>query len=1128
MKLKKTTFLTVVVFCLSFIPLLWFPGKSILLGYDNVYPLDPIPFLYDRIFSWTQSQNFGLDQSGIQGSLIIHFIDSIPILLGAGPQLSQKIVFCFWFFLLLLSPYVLIKRLEKFGFIKTPYLRYIFPILCAFNFYILQAWWIVERTKFSVVIATLFILSVLLPLLKKPLTKVSIIRDSFFCALILSLLNGGGWEGVSLYGGLFVIFGCFYIFFVVHSLVIKNKKRILFLTIFTILMGVWFVLLNFYTFLPFLLTTFKNYKDLYQSAGGIEGLVGWTRYLSANSSILNLLRLQGIPDLYNNGLGHPYAPYYLHRSAFIFASYFFPICLLLAFWRKRKEHMLIFIFFLIALLISMFFTAGTHKPFGFIFEKLMYSVPGFIIFRSAVFKFGYAYWISVSFFIGIFLSELIEYFDRSSERIGLPYFTKMFFPIIVVGLLLFYYFPYFKGDIFRIDQTGVSSRIVIPGYVNDFSSWWRENGKEDRILLLPKLNNSWLYEQYRWGYLSLFPLLKNFGNTGIVENTDLLFQNEHNLLDRLYQAINDGDNNEQELLTSILGIRYFLVRGDFYSDLSNQETDSPKEVEKKLSQNTKISKVAQFGKWSLYKHNEQKPSIFGRNYAIASYGIGFDIPYNIEESNLLLENDLYQKYSKSFLHTTIWPECLSCKAEEKEVEIVVSRPKVLLDSYLYDFIQFREFLKQKSNREIESDVAHIIGSGLNFIAQINELVLQERDEEFVKKAAEELISILGTLYDKVPALIDKVSNPYVSVVTTDQYLQTYDEYINDLISRTDNKNKLIALQKVQFAVDRVRNLIKKFYNIDDFNRRKIYIANITSPGDYAIRIKRNSLGYLSDQAQLEVRLKIDGRQLHESSILDREYINFEKTSLNSGLLTISAFLPSQQSIITSTMLQNIAGKPCFSSFVDDLNPENTYDLQFLAKNTSGNYISLFIDNGQSFAPIFTRYFSPGNGQFNKNRIIVSKQKMPLDVKAKTLRIGFCSPDLTESLFKENIKDLSFTILTRPEITLYKDEKKSVTKNPTITSVKISPTKYRVFIADAQVPFYLILSQRFSAGWEASYGEHLKSNKYSNAWYIDKKGDFEVYIHYKPQSFFSIGLVISIATFFMGLIFIVLTRKEGAK
>ena len=125
----------------------------------------------------------------------------------------------------------------------------------------------------------------------------------------------------------------------------------------------------------------------------------------------------------------------------------------------------------------------------------------------------------------------------------------------------------------------------------DFSKWWSENGKEDRILLLPKLSDSWLYEQYRWGYLSLFPLLKNFGNTGIVENTDLLSSNEYKLLDRLYGAINNSNFSEQELLTSILGIRYFLVRNDFYYDLANQETNNPKEIEDKLKQNPKIDKA---------------------------------------------------------------------------------------------------------------------------------------------------------------------------------------------------------------------------------------------------------------------------------------------------------------------------------------------------------------------------------------------------------------------------------------------------------------------------------------------------------------------------------------------------------
>ena len=132
--------LTLFVLMFSLVPLLWFHGDQVLLGYDNVYPLNATDFLRDRIFSWTPVVGWGADQSGIQGSIIVHFFDSLPQLLGLSQQMSQKITYSFWFFLILASSYFLIVRLEKASIVESKYLRYFFPILYAFNFYILQAW----------------------------------------------------------------------------------------------------------------------------------------------------------------------------------------------------------------------------------------------------------------------------------------------------------------------------------------------------------------------------------------------------------------------------------------------------------------------------------------------------------------------------------------------------------------------------------------------------------------------------------------------------------------------------------------------------------------------------------------------------------------------------------------------------------------------------------------------------------------------------------------------------------------------------------------------------------------------------------------------------------------------------
>ncbi|MBI2442878.1 MAG: DUF3367 domain-containing protein, partial [Candidatus Levybacteria bacterium] len=613
---RSTKILTVFVFLLSLIPLLWFPGKTILLGYDNVYPLSPLPFLYDRMHSWSWIIGFGSDQSAIQGSLIIHIIDVLPQFLGFSHQASQKIVFSLWFFLLLASPFILATRLEHYGFVRSPFVRYFFPILYAVNFYTLQAWWIAERTKFSLMVATPLILAVILPLLQRRSLRTAILCG-LLCALILSVFNGGGWAGFSLYGGLVAILFSFILFTTVQALMTREYKTILSIVLFFLVFGFFYLLLNAYTILPFLAVTLSEYDALISRSGGITSLVGWTRYLSENTSFINLMRLQAMPDWYNTAF-HPYSSSYLRNPFLIGASFLFSIGLFAPFFFKRQITNGILVYFLLVLIVSLFLSAGSHKPFGSLFEFLMRNVPGFLVFRSAIFKFGYAFWLAAGFFISLTLSEITV---RLSQRLtiikGSVQVRQVGFVSLFISIIVLYHYPFLTGNFFQINKQPVMSRVSLPPYVASFAAWWKENGKDERILLLPRLSSNWYFELYTWSYLSLNPILANFGSKGIVENTVLLSPSEKSHLDALYQAIREGDDERMRLLSSMLGIQYLLLRKDFFHDYPGIETDNPFDLKKQLV-SPLLEKEATFGEWDVYRFRESHQLFTTQTTAIAS------------------------------------------------------------------------------------------------------------------------------------------------------------------------------------------------------------------------------------------------------------------------------------------------------------------------------------------------------------------------------------------------------------------------------------------------------------------------------------------------------------------------------
>ncbi len=110
--------------------------------------------------------------------------------------------------------------------------------------------------------------------------------------------------------------------------------------------------------------------------------------------------------------------------------------------------------------------------------------------------------------------------------------------------------------------------------------------------------------------------------------------------------------------------------------------------------------------------------------------------------------------------------------------------------------------------------------------------------------------------------------------------------------------------------------------------------------------------------------------------------------------------------------------------------------------------------------------------------------------------------------------------------------------PEITFQRILPTRYIVTVKRVMDPFYLVLSESFSPDWKAyvidqsngsddipathryfsrlpdrkyeiGESEHFMVNAFSNAWKIERDGDYSVVIDFYPQSVYRIALVFSV-------------------
>jgi hypothetical protein len=107
--------------------------------------------------------------------------------------------------------------------------------------------------------------------------------------------------------------------------------------------------------------------------------------------------------------------------------------------------------------------------------------------------------------------------------------------------------------------------------------------------------------------------------------------------------------------------------------------------------------------------------------------------------------------------------------------------------------------------------------------------------------------------------------------------------------------------------------------------------------------------------------------------------------------------------------------------------------------------------------------------------------------------------------------------------------------PQINFTKINPTKYYVGIKNARNPFFLVFSESYHPQWRAYIGkkrlldkQHFLINDYANSWYIDKLGSYRITLHYLPQTFFKIGVLISGVVLIVCLAYLYYDHKKCQK
>lgn len=518
----------VFVFLLCATPIIWFWGKgdALINGVDTNFPLNPLIWLTRRFYVWNNIVNAGVDFSSSTAGLFFHFIQTVPFVLGFKLQLVELISLIFWFALIVFSSFFLSRIIFPKRFLP----RFLFTVFYSFNVYLFNTWENVKVTNLSLIAAMPVALGILILLNRKKITRTA--------AFLLSLLVGIILSGTGINPSYFICFVLIvFIYLIGYIIVFPRKIKDSLLNFFLVILGI--LLINSFWIIP----TVKYVVGGVPGAGSIDkiGFTNWIDSLSENTSIFNILRLQGAWDWYATDFvtGLPlYIPYsinYFYKLPFIVFSLIAPALAIVSLILRKKENNSLYLSFALMIFIGVFLGVGTHLPSGYFFRVLLNHVPFFSLFRSPWYIFTPLITLSYAGLIGLLFDNISDFTEAKRLRI-IKIIVYLGGIILIAGNFLYNY-PLITGKIFRPGRAD-SFYVNFPNYIFEAAKWLEKSSDKGRIVVYPDDE----IENFKWGYRGIESILQ------LIVNRETLFASinapdspVNNLLKEFYIRLKKGE-----------------------------------------------------------------------------------------------------------------------------------------------------------------------------------------------------------------------------------------------------------------------------------------------------------------------------------------------------------------------------------------------------------------------------------------------------------------------------------------------------------------------------------------------------------------------------------------------------------
>lgn len=367
---------------------------------------------------------------------------------------------------------------------------------------------------------------------------------------------------------------------------------------------------------------------------------------------------------------------------------------------------------------------------------------------------------------------------------------------------------------------------------------------------------------------------------------------------------------------------------------------------------------------------------------------------------------------------------------------------------------------------------------------------------------------------------------------------------------------------------------------EKFNTQKaIYKIEIARDDQYEIYLRNDNLSKYFDLAKGTINFAIDNGSQQEKTIesIGNNSLFLGSFNLKNGSHEIEISLPQSINLISDPSFEQglwSDAKPIPSNLGYEIKAEQFTD-------ASQGKFSLKLSSVRNNAVVFTPINDFEYGDIYKVSFNVkyvegvqpvfgvwendTKSNIPDFDFQKINKWGTAGPQTTLSIFKELPTDKSwrrYEFILKPQdstqslglaffslqpkigktINLYDDVRvekifsnpifikgsllERNIKIPSLNFKKINPNKYEIKVKNATDPYFLVFSESYHPGWKASVGgEHLTLNGFANAWYIEKTGDYQIILDFRPQRIYYISISVSVFALFASMIYLLIKKKN---